>query len=172
VPFQAVVTNTGAVATRITSLTDSYSGRTLDVCQNLIGTLLAIGESVTCRFALDGYATASGSSLVNTVTVEVQEEQGERTARSEDISTVISPPVDVLKSALTSAPPVQVVQAPPAVAPAAVQAPVREVAAPAAPSTLPFTGGDVDQVAMMALALVLVGGTAVVVGRRRRSAQE
>ena len=49
VPFRATITNTGPVALVLTSLTDVYPGTPqFPVCDNLIGTTLAVGASVTC----------------------------------------------------------------------------------------------------------------------------
>ncbi|MHB1576446.1 MAG: hypothetical protein ACYCX9_08045, partial [Candidatus Dormibacteria bacterium] len=81
VPFHAVITNTSSVSETITSITDVYPGVTaFPVCgsgssDNLIGTILKpfgqAGDSVTCSFSITGYAPAAGTSLTDTVTVDV-----------------------------------------------------------------------------------------------------
>src|SRR4051812_24269816 len=79
VPFRVTIKNTSTNSpVEITDVTDAFSGQTIDVCDggkgnNVIGTQLAVGASVTCDFSLPGYSPAAGGSLQNTVNVVVQE---------------------------------------------------------------------------------------------------
>jgi uncharacterized repeat protein (TIGR01451 family) len=101
VPFRAVVTNTSAVPVLVRSLTDVFGTTTLAVCADLVGTTLAAGASVTCSFTVPAYSPALGGSLVNRVTVVV-EEPGTPTNTGTDFddSTVnTTPPVRDLRIA-------------------------------------------------------------------------
>ena len=103
VPFQLVVTNPSAESERVTSLTDSYSGQVLTPdChtaggQQLLGSTLAAGGSVTCTFTLGSYAPAAGQSLTDTVSVTVTD-PANQTASASSISTVTTPSPNIVVS--------------------------------------------------------------------------
>jgi uncharacterized repeat protein (TIGR01451 family) len=68
--FTLTVTNTASEPVRITELSDSYP---LSVeCQTLVETVLAVGESVTCHYAV---TQTQPGAYHNTATVTVREEQ-------------------------------------------------------------------------------------------------
>ena len=104
VPFRAVITNPSPIPLVISSLTDVFPGQAaFNVCNNLIGTVLQPGASVTCNFTVSGYSPPLGSSKVDTVTVVGTDQQNpNRTVTDSDTSTVDSPPgeitVDVVKT--------------------------------------------------------------------------
>ena len=54
VTFKIVVTNTGDVPVAIDSVSDVYGAVTAAECPNLLGTVLAVGESVPCTFTIAG----------------------------------------------------------------------------------------------------------------------
>ncbi len=95
VPFRAVITNTSRVSETITLITDSYSGHSYSECGSLVSapTTLAPagqpGDTVTCYFSVTGYGPAAGSSLTDTVTVDVAAHN--QTASASSSSTVITP---------------------------------------------------------------------------------
>ena len=99
VPFRAVITNTSSVSETITSIIDVYPGvGAFPVCgsgstDNLIGKVLSpvgqAGDSVTCSFLISDYAPAPGTSLTDTVTVEVA--ANNKTASASSESTVTTP---------------------------------------------------------------------------------
>jgi hypothetical protein len=72
VSFKALITNIGSVNFEIATVTHSYNGGTGpaqgEVCGELVGIMLAPGESLACAFPIQGYSPAQGQSLVNTVT--------------------------------------------------------------------------------------------------------
>jgi hypothetical protein len=71
VSFKALITNIGAVNFEIATVTHSYNGGTGaaqgEVCGELVGIMLAPGESLACAFPVQGYSPTRGESLVNTV---------------------------------------------------------------------------------------------------------
>jgi hypothetical protein len=74
VPFDVVVTNTSPAAVTIISLTDGWPGKapfSPSCTPPVVGTTLAPGASVTCRFTLDGYAPGAGRYLTDTATATV-----------------------------------------------------------------------------------------------------
>jgi hypothetical protein len=72
VSFKALITNIGAVNFEIESVTHGYNGGTGPaqgvVCGELVGIMLAPGESLACSFPVPGYAPPKGESLSSTIT--------------------------------------------------------------------------------------------------------
>ncbi|HUY54794.1 MAG TPA: DUF11 domain-containing protein [Candidatus Nanopelagicaceae bacterium] len=98
VDFHALITNTSSESETITSINDSFSGTTMEVCSggtspgnDLVGTLLAAGAQVTCAFTIASYAPAAGSALTDTVQVGVTDSH-HKTASAAASSTVITLP--------------------------------------------------------------------------------
>jgi hypothetical protein len=107
VPFRVVVTNTSPVPVVVDSLTDQWPGKApfdAQCAATVTGKTLAPGASATCDFTLTGYAPASGTSLTDTATVKVHQENNPgNTKTQQDDSTVTTgnPPaitVDVNKT--------------------------------------------------------------------------
>lgn len=71
VTFRVVIANTSPVDVMITALMDTFGPTSLDVCPDLVGTVLASGASITCQFTLSDYAASSGASQLNTAAVTV-----------------------------------------------------------------------------------------------------
>jgi hypothetical protein len=99
VEFQVVITNTSDVAVEILSLTDAFSGTTIDPLEclteggtNVIGMVLAAGASVTCTFTVQDYAPPAGGSLTDTVEVTVGEEGNEENQASDSDTSVVTTP--------------------------------------------------------------------------------
>jgi hypothetical protein len=71
VNFKALITNIGSTNFEIAGVSHSYSGATgptqSEVCGELVGIMLAAGESLACSFPVPDYSPARGESLVNTV---------------------------------------------------------------------------------------------------------
>ena len=149
VQFLLVITNTGDADARITDLTDSFGGQTIDLlggkCAQLKGVSLASGESVTCTFTLNSYSPPHGSPLTNTAEVCVENMDGSKTDCDRDPSTVRS--AEVLGATVT-----------PTKTP---------------PGGVAFTGSDGTLGAGLAgLALLLLGSGLVWFGYRRRARYE
>jgi hypothetical protein len=54
----------------IDSIVDEYPGESgMNVCANLINTVVGPGQSVECLFTINGYVPQPGGSIKNTVTV-------------------------------------------------------------------------------------------------------
>ena len=71
-PYRAVITNTSPVAVVLTTLTDSIPNQPLiDICPNLVGTVLQPAQSVTCDFQRP--APAIGPAVVDTVSATMAE---------------------------------------------------------------------------------------------------
>jgi hypothetical protein len=70
VTVKALITNIGAVDFEISTVTHSFNGNTgaarSEVCSELVGLILAPGESLACTFSLADYSPPAGQSLVNT----------------------------------------------------------------------------------------------------------
>jgi len=134
VSFKALITNIGSANFEIASVTHSYNGGTGpaqgEVCGELVGILLAPGESLACAFPVPGYSPAQGESLVNTVTAAGFEvgKGARRGASDSDTSAV-----DTL---LASA----------------------EVLGVAIKRNLAFTGTDAARLVALALVLLAAGG--------------
>ncbi len=71
VTFRAVIVNTSPVDVVIVALTDTFGSTSIDVCPDLVGTVLASGASITCQFTLSDYAPSSGAFQVNSAAVQV-----------------------------------------------------------------------------------------------------
>jgi hypothetical protein len=71
VNIKALITNIGAVNFEIATVTHSYNGSSGasrgNVCGELVGLILAPGESLACTFPLADYSPPAGQSLDNTV---------------------------------------------------------------------------------------------------------
>jgi hypothetical protein len=94
VSFKALITNIGAVSFEIANVTNGYNGGTGpaqgEVCGELVGIMLAPGESVACAFPVAEYAPEGGASAVNTITAAGFEvgKGARRGASDSDTSTV------------------------------------------------------------------------------------
>jgi hypothetical protein len=94
VNVKALITNIGAVNFEIVTVTNSYNGGTGaaqgTVCGELVGLILAPGESLACTFPLADYSPPAGQSLANTVMAAGFEVRkgGRRGASDSDSSTV------------------------------------------------------------------------------------
>jgi uncharacterized repeat protein (TIGR01451 family) len=103
VTFQVAVTNTSAVPVVVASLTDAWPGHadaavdSSSSCAALVGTTIAAGASKTCTFSEDNYVPAEGASVINTVTVKVNEPNNPgNSTTGTDTSTVTGPNTPVL----------------------------------------------------------------------------
>lgn len=71
VNFKALITNTGSTNFEIAGVSHTYAGVSGPaqgkVCGELVGIMLAPGESLACSFPVPDYSPARGESLVNTV---------------------------------------------------------------------------------------------------------
>jgi hypothetical protein len=71
VTFKALITNIGSTNFEIAGVSHTYSGANgpaqSKVCGELVGLMLAAGESLACSFPVSDYSPARGESLVNTV---------------------------------------------------------------------------------------------------------
>lgn len=71
VSFKALITNVGSTNFEIAGVSHTYSGAggpaQGKVCGELVGIMLAPGESLACSFPVSDYSPARGESLVNTV---------------------------------------------------------------------------------------------------------
>jgi hypothetical protein len=94
VSFKALITNIGAVNFEIVNVTNSYNGGTGaaqgTVCGELVGIMLAPGESLACAFPVPDYSPAKGQTLVNSITAAGFEvgKGARRGASDSDTSTV------------------------------------------------------------------------------------
>jgi uncharacterized repeat protein (TIGR01451 family)/LPXTG-motif cell wall-anchored protein len=95
VDFKAVITNTSGVDVVVTSITDTYNGRTITPdCQDaLVGSTIADGGEATCSFTVRNYApSAANDSIVNTVRVVASEAgRPENRTSAQDDSKVLGP---------------------------------------------------------------------------------
>ncbi|MHB1501391.1 MAG: hypothetical protein ACYCYK_09565, partial [Candidatus Dormibacteria bacterium] len=71
VPLRLAITNTSSVGEAISSITDRYATTALQVCPALLGTPLAVNQTVSCGFTIADYSPAAGHSLTGTATVMV-----------------------------------------------------------------------------------------------------
>jgi hypothetical protein len=97
VSFDMSVINEGTETVSIIRTSDFFPGPSgvadREVCRSLVGRTLAPGESVSCRFTLNGYAPSWGESKVNTVSLHLLAGNGGdpsmlRTLFATDASTV------------------------------------------------------------------------------------
>jgi hypothetical protein len=108
VNLKVLITNIGAVSFEIDAVTHSYNGGTEaargEVCGELVGLILAPGESLACTFPMADYSPPAGESLINTVMAAGFEigKGSRRGAADSDTSTVqtIVADEDVLAVAL------------------------------------------------------------------------
>jgi uncharacterized repeat protein (TIGR01451 family) len=103
VEFQVTVDNTSAVPVVVSSITDAWPGHADAAlpagsgCAGLVGSTIPAGQSKTCTYTEANYVPASGSSVVNTVTVKVTEPNNPgNTTTGTDTSTVTGPNTPVL----------------------------------------------------------------------------
>jgi hypothetical protein len=143
VSFKALITNIGAVNFEIATVTHSYNGGTGaaqgEVCGELVGIMLAPGESLACAFPVQGYSPTRGESLVNTV-MAAGFEVGKGARRGASDSDTSS--VDTL---LASA----------------------EVLGAVIKRNLAFTGTDAARLMALALVLLVAGGGILSLARIR-----
>lgn len=149
VQFLLVITNTGDADAKITDLTDSFGGQTIDLldgkCAELKGTTLASGGSTTCAFTLNSYSPPHGSPLTNTAEVCVKNMDGSKSDCDRDPSTVRSAAVLGAMVTPTKTP----------------------------PGGVAFTGSDdTFRAGLLAFALMLLGSGLVWFGYRRRARYE
>lgn len=130
VPYQVVVTNNNASPATITSLTDTVGGTTSNICPNLIGSVLAPGQSATCNFTGPVPTTPTTDTAGATYTVNGVPVSG--TAQS-----TVFPPV----LGITISPP----------------APTTAAATPVPTSSLPFTGLPTVKLLLASLGLIVAG---------------
>ena len=143
VSFKALVTNIGAVNFEIASVTHGYNGGTGaaqgGVCGELVGIMLAPGESLACSFPVPDYAPAKGGTLISTITAAGFEvgKGAKRGASDSDTSQV-----DTLLAG-------------------------DEVLAVAIKRNLAFTGTDAARLLALGLLLLGVGGSFLALARMR-----
>jgi methyl-accepting chemotaxis protein len=143
VSFKALITNIGAVNFEIATVTNSYNGGTGaaqgTVCGELVGIMLAPGESLACSFPVPDYSPAKGGTLVNSITAAGFEvgKKARRGASDNDTSTV-----DTLLAG-------------------------DEVLAVAIKRNLAFTGTDAARLLALALLLLAMGGIFLSLARFR-----
>jgi hypothetical protein len=143
VSFKALITNIGAVNFEIANVTNSYNGGTGaaagTVCGELVGIMLAPGESLACAFPVPDYSPAKGQTLVNSITAAGFEvgKKARRGASDSDTSTVDT----ILAS--------------------------DEVLAVAVQRNLAFTGTDAARLLAVGLLLLAVGGSFLSLARLR-----
>jgi hypothetical protein len=149
VNFKALVTNIGSTEFEIAGMTHTFSrnGSRLQqkVCGELMGIMLAPGESLACSFPVGGYAPAPGESVVNTVMAAAFETGKSRRGTSDsDTSTV-----DTL-----------------------LGDEVLAVAIERKPNLLAFTGTGAARLLALAMVLIGIGGSFLYMARvRGRAAQ-
>lgn len=95
ITFKAIITNMGATAFEIATVSHSFkqgSGRVqVEVCADLDGLTLGFGESLACSFSVDDYSPPLGESVVNTVTASAIEVTGSgRRGTSDSDNTTVS----------------------------------------------------------------------------------
>ena len=143
VSFKALITNIGAVNFEIANVTNSYNegagAAQGTVCGELVGIMLAPGESLACAFPVPDYSPAKGQTLVNSITAAGFEvgKKARRGASDSDTSTVDT----VLAS--------------------------DEVLAVAVKRNLAFTGTDAARLLAVGLLLLAVGGSFLSLARLR-----
>jgi hypothetical protein len=143
VSFKALITNIGAVNFEIANVTNSYNGASGaaqgTVCGELVGIMLAPGESLACAFPVPDYSPAKGQTLVNSITAAGFEvgKKARRGASDSDTSTVDT----ILAS--------------------------DEVLAVAVQRNLAFTGTDAARLLAVGLLLLAVGGSFLSLARLR-----
>jgi hypothetical protein len=143
VSFKALITNIGSTNFEIETVTHSYNGGTGaaqgTVCGELVGIMLAPGESLACSFPVPDYAPAKGQSLVNTITAGGFEvgKGARRGASDSDTSTV-----DTILAG-------------------------DDVLAVAIKRNLAFTGTDAAKLLALGLLLLAVGGSFLSLARLR-----
>ena len=79
VPFRAVLTNTSGIPVVIDSIQDDWTDATgaLSISPQcaaaFVGQTVAPGDSLTCEFVVSNYSPAAGTSVTNTITVNVHD---------------------------------------------------------------------------------------------------
>ena len=147
VSFKALITNIGAVNFEIATVTNSYDGGTGaaqgTVCGELVGIMLAPGETLACSFPVADYSPAKGESLVNSITAAGFEvgKGARRGASDSDVSTV-----DTIIAS-------------------------DEVLAVAIKRNLAFTGTDAARLLAVGLLLLAAGGISLSLARLRSRRQ-
>lgn len=111
VSFKAIITNMGATAFEIATVSQSFiqqGGRVqVEVCADLDGLTLGFGESLACLFSVSEYSPAIGETVVNTVTASALEIAGsKRRGTSDSDNTTVATFLDdqVLAVAIERAP--------------------------------------------------------------------
>jgi hypothetical protein len=88
VSFKAIITNMGATAFEIATVSQSFlqqGGRVqVEVCADLDGLTLGFGESLACSFSVSAYSPAMGETVVNTVTASALEIAGSKRRGTSD----------------------------------------------------------------------------------------
>jgi hypothetical protein len=143
VTFKALVTNIGSTGFEIAGISHTYTGAAgpgqEKVCAELMGIMLAPGESLACSFPVADYAPARGERLVSTVMAAAFEvgKGAKRGASDSDTSTVET------------------------------VVPGDEVLAVAIKRNLAFTGTEAARLLALALMLLAAGGGLISVARLR-----
>jgi hypothetical protein len=143
VTFKALITNIGSTGFEIAGVSHSYTGAAgpaqEKVCAELMGIMLAPGESLACSFPVADYAPARGERLVSTVMAAAFEvgKGAKRGASDSDSSTVET------------------------------VVPGDEVLAVAIKRNLAFTGTDAGRLLALALMLLAAGGGLISLARHR-----
>jgi hypothetical protein len=143
VSFKALITNIGSTNFEIAGVSNSYaadSGPAQEkVCAELVGIMLAPGESLACSFPVPDIAPARGESLVNTVVAAGFEVgKGARRGASDSDSTTVETVV-----------------------------PGDEVLAVAIKRNLAFTGTHAARLVAVGLFLLAMGGALLSLARAR-----
>jgi hypothetical protein len=141
VAFKALITNIGSTNFEIAGLTHSYSGAPSQgkVCAELVGIMLAPGESLACSFPVADYAPPPGDSVVNTLMAAAFEVgKGARRGASDSDTTTVG---TVLAG--------------------------DEVLAVAIKRNLAFTGTEAARLLALALVLLASGGGLISLARAR-----
>ena len=143
VSFKAAITNIGSTNFEIAGVSHSYAAPTgpaqAEVCAELVGIMLAPGETLACSFPVSGYAPARGESLVNTVMAAGFEVgKGARRGASDSDGTTVETLV-----------------------------PGDEVLAVAIKRNLAFTGTHAARLLALGLVLLAMGATLIALARAR-----
>jgi hypothetical protein len=143
VNFKALITNIGSTNFEIAGVSHTYSGAggpaQGKVCGELVGIMLAPGESLACSFPVPDYSPARGESLVNTLMAAAFEVgKGARRGASDSDSTSV-------ETVVTG----------------------DEVLAVAIKRNLAFTGTEAARLVALGLLFLAVGGGLISMARAR-----
>jgi hypothetical protein len=146
VSFKAVITNSGVSAFEIAAVSQAFtqpSGRVqVEVCPDLHGLTLGLGESLACSFTVENYSPPVGETVVNTVTASALEIGGtKRRGTSDSDNTTVG---------------------------TFLEDQVLGVVIRRSSGALAFTGTDAARLLALGLLLLVSGGTALHLARVRQ----